>query len=178
MDYNLLATSEPINAGRASRELWMNLRAISDESPRVDKSRVKGIIIAHTTLAPVEAVHGLRNLMKAEPKRFHFVYRVMPVMRWVPTDITCIVDAVRELSTHVDVDDSFRVTLEKRRTGLGSLEIIEPVAEVLDNPVDLESPDWVILVEVVGKDTGISVIKPEDTLNIQKEKYNLSKNRQ
>jgi tRNA acetyltransferase TAN1 len=177
MDYNLLATCEPINAGRASRELWMNLRAIGDEAPKVDKSRVKGLIIGYTSLDPVSAIHGLRRLLGAEPQLFKMVYRVMPVMKWVSTDIESIVEAVQELSTRINVDESFRVTLEKRRTGFGSLEIIEPVAEVLDNPVDLESPDWVILLEVVGKDTGVSVIRSDDVLNIQKERYRLSKNR-
>lgn len=176
MDYNLLATSEPINVGRASRELWVNLRAVGDEAPRVDKSRVKGLIIAHTNLNPVKAIHDLRSLMKAEPKRFRMVYRVMPIMKWVPTEISEMVEAVRELSSLVNIDESFRVTLEKRRTGLGSMDIIEAVAEVLDRTVDLESPDWVVLVEVVGKNTGISVIRSEDTLNVQKEKYELSEN--
>ena len=162
--------------GRASRELWVNLRAVGDEAPRVDKSRVKGLIIAHTNLDPVKAIRDLRSLMKAEPKRFRMVYRVMPILRWVPTDVSDMVEAVRELSSLVNVDESFRVTLEKRRTGLGSMEIIEAVAEVLDRIVDLESPNWVVLVEVVVRNTGISIIRPEDMLNVQKEKYELSEN--
>ena len=56
------------------------------------------------------------------------------------------------------------------------MEIIEAVAEVLDRIVDLESPNWVVLVEVVGRNTGISIIRPEDMLNVQKEKYELSEN--
>jgi tRNA(Ser,Leu) C12 N-acetylase TAN1 len=36
--------------------------------------------------------------------------------------------------------------------------------------VDLEKPDKVLLVEVVGKFTGVSLIKPELILSVLKEK--------
>jgi tRNA acetyltransferase TAN1 len=63
------------------------------------------------------------------------------------------------------------------RRGLGSLEIIEPVAEVIERRVDLENPDWVVLIEVVGNETGVSVIRLNDVLNVLKEIYALSHNR-
>jgi tRNA(Ser,Leu) C12 N-acetylase TAN1 len=52
------------------------------------------------------------------------------------------------------------------------------VAEIIDNPVDLENPDWVVLVEILGSETGVSVIKPVDTLNVQKERHRLSTERE
>jgi tRNA acetyltransferase TAN1 len=66
------------------------------------------------------------------------------------------------------------VTLEKRKTDIRSLEVIEAVATVIDNVVDLENPDWVVLVEIMGKRTGISIIRNNAFLNIQKERATLS----
>jgi len=88
------------------------------------------------------------------------------------------VKEAREQAERMGAEESFRVTLEKRRTRLRSLEVIEPVAEVIDNPVNLRDPDWVVLVEILGNETGVSVIKPVDTLNVQKEKYRLSTERE
>ena len=44
--------------------------------------------------------------------------------------------------------------------------------------MNLRDPDWVVLVEILGNETGVSVIKPVDTLNVQKEKYRLSTERE
>jgi len=178
MKYNLLATTDQLGLSQASSELWMNLRAIGDEKPKVDRSRIKGLILAYTNLDPREAVHLLRRHMGEEPDRYRTVYRVMPILAWVKTDVEEIATEVREQAERMGARESFRVTLEKRRTRLRSLEVIEPVAEVIDNPVDLENPDWVVLVEILGSETGVSVIKPVDTLNVQKERHKLSTERE
>ncbi len=178
MKYNLLATTDQLGLSQATSELWMNLRAIGDENPRVDRSRIKGLILAHTGFDPREAVSLLRRHMGEEPDRYRAVYRVMPIMAWVDTDVDEIVAEVRKQASRIGAGESFRVTLEKRRTRLRSLEVIEPVAEVIDNPVDLENPDWVVLVEILGNKTGVSVIKPAEKLNVQKERYRLSTERE
>jgi len=178
MNYNLLATTDQLGLSQATSELWMNLRAIGDEKPRVDRSRIKGLILAHTSYDPREAVCLLRRHMAEKPDRYGAVYRVMPILAWVNTDVGEIAAEVSEQASRIGDGESFRVTLEKRRTRLRSLEVIEPVAEVVDNPVDLEDPDWVILVEIMGNKTGVSVIRPAEKLNIQKERYRLSTERE
>ncbi len=178
MKYNLLATTDQLGLSQATSELWMNLRAIGDDKPKVDRSRIKGLILAYTGFDPREAVGLLRRRMGEEPGRYGAVYRVMPIMAWVNTDVDEIVAEVREQASRMGAGESFRVTLEKRRTRLRSLEVIEPVAAVIDNPVDLENPDWVVLVEILGNETGVSVIRPADELNVQKERYRLSAERE
>lgn len=175
MKYNLLATTEQLTISEATSELWMNLRAVGDEEAKVDRSRVKGLILGWSSLGPIEAIHSLRDYMEEEPDRFKNIYRIMPIITWVKTSIEDIVEEVNEQKEKVSDDETFRITVEKRRTNLGRLEIIEPVADIFDNDVDLEDPDWTVLINVLGDKTGVSVIRPEDKLNIQKEKYELSK---
>ena len=43
-----------------------------------------------------------------------------------------------------------------------SSEIIAKVASEIDNKVDLENPDWIVLVEIIGKLVGISVLRPDE----------------
>jgi tRNA acetyltransferase TAN1 len=95
---------------------------------------------------------------------------VLPILAWVNTSIDSIVAEVETQKIKILNDDTFRVTVEKRRTQLRSREIIEAVAAVIDNPVDLENPDWVVLIEVMGEHTGVSVVRKEALLNIQKER--------
>lgn len=58
----------------------------------------------------------------------------------------------------------------KQHTDLSMVDIIEAAAAEVNTPVDLEDPDKIVLIEVMGRLTGISVIKPSDILAIVKEK--------
>jgi tRNA acetyltransferase TAN1 len=152
----------------------MNLKAIGDEGPKVDRSRIRGLVLGQTTLDPVEAIHKLRQYMGEAPDRFKNIFRVMPILTWVRTEISDMVKEVENQKSKVNEGESFRVTVEKRRTQLRSMEVIKPVADVLENAVDLENPDWVILINILGRKTGVSIIRLVDELNVQKEKYELS----
>lgn len=169
MDYNIIATTEKINTSAASSQLWVNLRAVGDPEPKVNRTKITGIIQARTILDPIEAIHLLRKHMTEEPDRYDKLFRVLPIISWVHTGIDEIVDEVINQRNNVEENETFGIVLEKRKTNLGRLEIIEPVAAVFDNKVDLDNPDWVVLIEVMGDITGISIIKPEAIFNVQKE---------
>ena len=172
-DPNLLATSEIWSESEACSELWMLLRAVGDETPVVDRSPIRGLIEAKTGLDPLEAIGRLRSELEKRPEGFRVLLRVMPVEVMVPTDLEGFAEAVRGLAPRIGEDESFRITLEKRRTHLGSREVIDAVAEGIDRRVDLEGYDWNVLIEIMGKTTGISVIPRHGVLNVQKEKAGL-----
>lgn len=172
-DFNLLATSEIRNQSEACSELWMLLRAVGDETPAVDRSPVRGLIMARTKLDLVKAIQSLRDELHRSPDSFRILLRVMPIEAVVRTEIGVIAEAAQGLASKIREGESFRVTLEKRRTGLRSSEVIDAVAEGIERRVDLEEPDWVILVEIVGNYTGVSVVRPEGLLNVQKERAGL-----
>jgi tRNA acetyltransferase TAN1 len=174
MDYNILATTEKITMSAASSQLWMNLRAIGDPEPKVNRSRIKGIVMAQTTLDPIEAIFKLREHMEAQVERYDRLFRVFPVVARVPTEIEDIVEEVKRQAGVIEEGQKFRITLEKRDTDFRSLEIIGPVAAAVPRDVDLSNPDWVILIEIMGKMTGVSVMPPGGMLNVQKERYALS----
>jgi len=172
-DFNILATSEINSQSEACSELWMLLRAMGDETPAVDRSPVRGLITARTKLDLVEAIQSLREELHRSPNSFRVLLRVMPIEAVVRTEIGVIAKAAQGLASKIREGESFRVTLEKRRTGLRSREVIDAVAEGIERRVDLEEPDWVILVEIVGNYTGVSVVHPEGLLNVQKERAGL-----
>ena len=171
---NLLATTEPRRESEGCSELWMLLRAVGDNAPAVDRTRIKGLIEATTGLDVLEAVARLRKELEADPGSFKVLLRVLPVEEWVDTGVDAIAEATQRLAERIDENESFRVTLEKRRTELRSLEVINAVALKIDRKVDLEEPDWVVLVEIVGRRTGVSVVPRDGLLNVQKERAGLS----
>jgi tRNA acetyltransferase TAN1 len=167
---DLLATSEIWSMSAACSELWMLLRAAGDETPSVYRTRVKGLIAAETSLEPLEAIRRIRRQLQERPESFKTLLRVIPVEATVPTEIAMIVETALGLARKIPEDESFRVTLEKRRTEHRSRDVINAVAEEIDRKVDLEEPDWVVLVEIVGKRTGVAVVPRDGILSVQKER--------
>lgn len=174
-DFNLLATTERGNESEACSELWMLLRAVGDETPAVDRSPVRGLITARTAFDPVDSVKRLRTEFHERPEYFRVLLRIIPVEAVVRTDVEEIVKAAHVLTFRIGEEESFRVTVEKRRTALRSREVIEAVADGICRKVILKSPDWIVLIEIVGSVTGVSVIRPDGLLNVQKERARLSK---
>ena len=172
--YNILATTERISESRAGSELWMLLRAAGDEAPIVERMGIWGIIVAKTSLNPTEAVTKMREEFMKKPDGIQALFRVIPIQRLVPTTLEEIVKATTELSAAIGPDETYRITVEKRRTRLGSHEIIDAVADKIERKVNLDNPDWFILVETAGKQTGVSVVRPTNMLNVQKERVRLS----
>jgi len=177
-DFNLLATTDRGFESEASSELWILLREIGDQRPLIDRAPVRGVALARISLDPLEAIGRLRNQLRTSPQDFRCLYRIIPVEKVVPSETKSIVDAARELASKIGDGDSFRITVEKRRTALSGRELITAIAEGIDRRVDLENPDWVILVEIVGRLTGVSVIHPDSLLNVQKERAKLPSNGQ
>ena len=65
-------------------------------------------------------------------------------------------------------DFKYRVTVNKRATMLRTSEVVEAVASRISRKVNLKNPDWTVLVEIVGEDTGVSVVKQGDVVSIAK----------
>ena len=168
-DFNLLATTERILESRACSELWMLLRAIGEEKPIVDRIGIWGIIAACTIFDPVEALLKMTNVIKDNPTKYNSLFRIIPIQKIVPTSLENIMEASKEFTNIIKPEESFRITLEMRRTHLSSKTVIDSVAEEFPQKVDLKNPNWVILIEVLGRNTGVSLIHPQEVLNIQKE---------
>ncbi len=146
------------------------LEQAGDPFSDVRKSGVRGLIIARTALDPFEAVRILRKILVERPYEFRYMLRIIPVEATVATDLNAIADKAKELSSKIDENETFRITVEKRFTQLHANEIVEAVAANVKRKVNLAKPDKIILIEVVGASTGVSTIKPEDLISVMKEK--------
>ncbi|MEM3577871.1 MAG: THUMP domain-containing protein [Candidatus Bathyarchaeia archaeon] len=169
-DFNLLVTTSRGNEDECCSELWYLLGEIGDSAPVVDKTGVAGLVAVKTVLNPFEAVEKLRKILHERPYEFRYTLRVIPIEKVVRTDLGEIQRTATELSSKIGENETFRVTVEKRFTETSTRDIIEATAANIERKVDLNKPDKILLVEVVGGLTGISVIKPDDILAVIKEK--------
>ncbi|RLI16385.1 RNA methyltransferase [Candidatus Bathyarchaeota archaeon] len=169
-DFNLLATTSRGNEENACSELWYLLGEVGDSAATVDKTGVAGLIAAKTAFNPFEIIGKLRKILHERPYEFRYTLRVIPIEKVVRTDLGVIQRAATELASKIGENETFRVTVEKRFTQLSTKDIVEAAAANIERNVDLNKPDKILLVEVIGGFTGMSVIKPEDILSVMKEK--------
>ncbi|MDI6805579.1 MAG: THUMP domain-containing protein [Candidatus Bathyarchaeia archaeon] len=169
-DFNLLATTSRGNEDEACSELWYLLGEIGDSAPTVDKTGVSGLVAAKTAFDPFEVIKKLREILQERPYEFRYILRIIPIEKVVRTDLGEIERVATELGSKIGKNETFRVTVEKRFTETSTRDIVEAAAANIEREVNLNNPDKILLVEVVGGLTGLSVIKPDEILAIMKEK--------
>jgi tRNA acetyltransferase TAN1 len=169
-DFNLLASTMRGNERQMCFELTFLLKEAGDPEAKVDKTGIRGLVVAKTALNPVEAVEKFRALLQERPFEFRYSLRIIPIEKVVHTELEEIKTAALELTAKMSENETFRVTVEKRFTSIHSHDIIEAVATNVKNKVDLDKPDKVLLIEVLGGYAGLSLLKPTDLLSVLKAK--------
>jgi len=169
-DFNLLVTTAKGSEEDACSEIWFLIGEMGDREVKVDKTGIRGLIAAKSALDPFTVINNLRDVLNERPYEFRYTYRVIPIEKVVRTDLDEIKQAVVELASKITENETFRITVEKRFSTIQTVDIIEAAAANIQRKVDLTKPDRIILIEVVGGSTGISVIRPEDILSVAKER--------
>ena len=147
---------------------------LGDPEPMVGKTGIRGLVVAKTSLSSCSAVEKFRAILHEHPYKFRYALRIIPIEKVVPTTLEEVKRAASELAVNIQENETFRVTVEKRFTNLHSRELIEAAVTGIDTTgerkVDLENPDKIMLIEVLGGLTGMALIKPNDLLAVLKEK--------
>lgn len=171
---NLIITSSRHLETEAAKEISEILDELGDSNATVEISDLSGILTATTSLDPFLVVKNIREKILDEPWMIRYCLRVIPLHDTVYTKKENIVNSVLNFVSKMQPQDTYRITIEKRHSEISTSEIISEIADKIHNKVSLEKFDWIILVEILGKMTGITILKEEDVLSTQKVKRSLS----
>lgn len=117
---------------------------------------------------PKPLLSFITDFVRSEPFRVRFILRIIPVDRVVDTTMEDIVKAVKELSSAIGPGETFRITIEARDSPYSDKELINALADAVDRKVNLDSPDKIVLLEIFGEYSGVSVISPHEIVSVQK----------
>ena len=170
---NLIITCGRHLEDETVQEIVKILKNLGDEDPQVAGSSLSGILTATTSLDPFFIVKEVRKKIKNEPWAIRYCLRIIPIQISTITEEDAIVDAVAKIQT-MKKSDTYRITVEKRNSEISSRKLISAIAEKIHNKVSLVKFDWIILVEIIGNKTGISILKEDDIMRTQKIKRGLS----
>jgi len=171
---NLIITCPRHFEEEASEEIKRILIELGDQEPKIIISSMPGILTGITSLNPIESIEKIREKILDEPWSIRYCLRIIPIQGVCKTSIKEIKDEILKKIGVIKSEDSYRITIEKRNSKVSSDEIISKVAKNISNKVSLDSPDWVILIEIIGDEAGVSVIRNNNILSVEKTKRSLS----
>jgi tRNA acetyltransferase TAN1 len=171
-NFNLIATTYRYREFDAIDEMLDLLDDIGDSDASFEVTNISGLITGKTHLDPFQVIEKFKSIIRSEDWRFRYVLRVIPIESVTNSNLSEIAMAAIELSKRkITSPDSFKLSVEKRHNSfLRSSELIRTIAKEIDNPVDLDSPSWIVLVEILGNVTGIAVIHQDQIFNSTFEK--------
>jgi len=165
-DFNLLVSCSWGVYRKAKKEILQVLGLLGDKQPFVKPTLAQGIIGVKTSLNPKQVVRELQRLFNDGQIAFEYTLKWVPVELWTSSGIESMKEAVVRLRDKIQPGDRWRITLEKRRYTLyHKVDIVQKLAESIYEKVDLEKPDKILRVDIIGKYAGISVLSPHDILS-------------
>jgi len=171
---NLIVTCARNLEGDAEEEIRDILDELGDPDVKISVSDMSGIITIQTKLDPIEIVRKMKEMLLDEPWSIRYCLRVIPIQKIVDTNLEKIGEVVSNIAEKINDDESYRILIEKRNSDISSKEIITKIANQIKNKVSLDFPDKIILIEILGIVTGISLIKKSDILSLEKTKRSIS----
>lgn len=154
---------------RARREIIRILKRFGDPDPWVGKTFVMGIAFVRSGLDNREVIKRCRALWESDPlNSFEFAIKWVPIDYWCATELTAMKDVIdNKIKPRIEKNRTWGMQVHKRCwQQYHTIEITEFLASDIDLKVDLTHPDWIIWVDVIGGETAISLLKPQDIFSI------------
>lgn len=154
---------------RAKPETIRVLKRFGDPFPRIEKTDVMGIAVAHTCLDNREVIKRCWALRESEPQdSFEFTIKWVPVDYWCESDLDAIKRVIdSHIKDRIEEDQSWGMKVHKRRwQRYHTIEIVEYLAADIEKKVDLGDPDWILWVDIIGRETAVSLLKPEEIFSL------------
>ena len=167
---NLIITCARSLESETKNEINKILGELGDQEPEILNVGMRGILMVDTIIETSKIIDWVRNKIVEEPWLIRYCLRIIPIQSITETNIDKIKQNVIKLKDSIQKNDSYRITIEKRNTSISTNEIITEVAKIFPNKVSLNKPDLIVLIEILGDKTGISILKDSELFSLDKSK--------
>jgi len=167
--YNLLVTYHGGLEGLGETEVRTRLQEAGAGLEELKRSDIEGVFLLRVSGDPKKVVSDVRTLCIGSPDLFQETHHWAPVEKWVRTDPSEMARTAAELGSGIATDDKWMLVLHKRRTQMHTMELIKLLTDPIERgKVDLKNPDKMLVVEVMGEMTGMSLVTKEQLLDVNR----------
>lgn len=137
-----------------------------DEYPIISRLDFQGLLIALTKIESREVILSIKKILTENPDFFQYILKIIPIDYVCETQIQTISEIIQSnYHMFIHTGDSFKIVLNRRKNAyIDRQSFIKKIASILNNKVDLEHPDKIIRIEVLGNITGISYLSPNEII--------------
>ncbi len=163
---NLLVTYDPNHKGIAEAELKDAFTRIG-EKYEVSQTGIDGLFKLKTQDAR-RVVKKISELLKREQQALSTTHRYIPIDDWTKSEVQDIQKSIKNLLPNIGQNERWKMNISKRHWDkMHSTELIIKLTEVIDRAkVDLERPEKIVQVEIIGNEAGIALLKPDEMLDV------------
>ena len=119
-----------------------------------------------------KAAAKIAELCRENPELFSVTHRYTPIDKWCQSEVQTMQRMIKDLTASIGKSEKWKMGLNKRHWDkLEGNKLIMKLTEVVDRPnVDLDNPERIIQVEIIGKEAGLSLISPKDAVDVARRK--------
>ncbi|MBI3051609.1 THUMP domain-containing protein [Candidatus Woesearchaeota archaeon] len=163
---NMLVTYDPNHKGTAEAEIKEAFGRIGERYELMD-TPVEGLFKLKTQDAR-RVAKKLSDLSRREHQVLSTTHKYIPIDLWCKSDLPAMQKAVKALVPNIGQNERWKMGLNKRHWDKMHLtELIIKLTDVIDRPkVDLEKPEKIVQVEIIGEESGIALLRPDEFLDV------------
>jgi len=141
-----------------------------DTYPIISGIQFPGLVTAFTNIEPKKVIYKIKKILEKNPKFFQFILKIVPIDFICETDTKTIKNIIQEnYKEFINERDTFKITLKRRKhEKIERSNFIEEIAKNIDNKVNLENPDKVIRIEILGSISGVSILKKNEIIKMKR----------
>ncbi|NOJ29525.1 MAG: RNA methyltransferase [Nitrososphaeraceae archaeon] len=175
--FNLLVTTPRFREEKAVEELLDLLSGIYvAKDIEIKLTNISGLITCYIKEDPFKIVEKFKEILRESPWTFRYILRVIPIEIVLETKPDVLEKEILALvDDRISADQTYKILIEKRHSNLRSSDIIKQIASKICFKVNLTRPDWMILIEILGPVSGISLLKEYQIFSSVLEKRNINK---
>ena len=114
--------------------------------------KISGLSLAFFEQDSVITLELLTRLVESDPSIFRFCLKLVPFQYEMSSSLDNFEQIGSLLSSKISSEHSWKILLRRRHTQLDRKSIISSIAlKIANGKVDLENPDLIIIVEVIGQ---------------------------
>ncbi len=165
---NLIVTYDPNHRGAAEAEMKELFKRVG-ATAQIVSSDVEGLFKVRTKDAK-KVVKGLLALCRSEPNMFCVTHKYIPIDVWCRSEVADMQRAIKGFVKEIGLEEKWKMGLNKRRWDkMHGTQLILTLTDVIDRPkVDLVNPEKIVQVEIIGEETGVSLLLPDEILEVLK----------
>lgn len=163
---NLLVTYDPNHKGIAEAEIKEAMSRIGERYELI-QTPVDGLFKLKTQDAR-RVVKRLADLYRREVQVLSTTHRYIPIDAWCKSEVTEMQKIIKGLVPNIGQNERWKMSISKRHWDkMHGTDLIIKLTEVIDRvKVDLEKPEKIVQVEIIGPEAGIALLRSDETLEV------------